>query len=234
MATLLHTIHEPGAVEQQEPLATLLADLTAEQLQQLIIQVAAENIDFVRAIERGLQWSKGVPTKDEAAPVPVVSRVDVTAVKRNIRVGMRKMGPKGYDDYYYYEEGGADEELHQILAPYLEQTLALLAAGGLDEAGMLITAVMEAFCDNLDLIEDYYEYTEGMYDGDTDLDEVLTEVILSHDLTSKTRQAWQRKVRDWQEVLGELGMAETAVTHGWDYAPLVSVLQGNITNKGAW
>jgi uncharacterized Zn finger protein len=230
---MLHYIHEPSGVEQQEPLTTLLADLTAEQLKQLIIQVATKNLDFVRAIERELQWSKVLPTKDEVS-VPIVSRVDVTAVKRDIRLGMRNMGPKGYDDYHYYEDGGADEELHQILAPYLEQTLALLAAGSLDKAGMLITAVMEAFCDNLDLIEDYYQYTEGSYQGDTDLDEVLTEVILSHDLTGKSRQEWQRKVVDWQKVLGELGMAETAVAQGWDYAPLVSVLQGNITNKGAW
>lgn len=233
VAVLLRYVHESDSVEQQEPLPALLADLTAEQLKQLIIQVAAENLDFVRAIERELQWSKVLPPKDEI-PVPVVSRVDVTAVKRDIRLGMRNIGPKGYDDYYYYEEGGADEELHRLLAPYLEQTLALLVAGELDEARVLITAVMEAFCDNLDLIEDYYEYTEGSYDGDTDLDEVLTEVILSHDLTGKTRQDWRRKVLDWQEVLGELGMAETAVAQGWDYAPLLSVLQGNITNKGAW
>lgn len=233
VATLLHTIHEPGGVEQQEPLTTLLADLTAEQLQQLIIQVAAENLDFLRAIERELQWSKVLHTNDEM-PVPMVSRMDVTAVKRDIRMGMHNMGPKGYDDYYYYEGGGADEELHRLLAPYLEQTLALVAAGGLDEAGVLITAVMEAFCDNLDLIEEFYEYTEGEYDGDTDLDKVLTEVILSHDLTGKTRQDWRRKVNGWQKTLGELGLAETAVAQGWDYAPLVSVLQGNISNKGAW
>ncbi len=233
VAVLLHYVHESDSVEQQEPLSTLLADLTAEQLKQLIIQVAAENLDFVRAIERELQWLKVLPTKDEV-PVPVMGRVDVTVVKRDIRLGMRNIGPQGYDDYYYYEEGGADEELHRLLAPYLEQTLTLLAAGGLDEAGVLITAVIEAFCDNLDLIEDYYEYTEGEYVGDTDLDKVLTEVILSHDLTGKTRQDWRRKVHDWQEVLGELGMAETAVTQGWDYAPLVSVLQGKITNKGAW
>lgn len=233
VAVLLHYIHEPDAIEQQEPLATSLADLTAEQLKQLIIKVSTENLDFVRAIERELHWSKMVPAKDEVS-TPVVSQVDVTAVKRDIRMGMRNVGPKGYDDYYYYEEGGADEELHQILAPYLEQTLALLAAGGLDEAGMLITAVMEAFCNNLDLIEEFYEYTEGEYDGDTDLDKVLTEVILSHDLTGDARQEWQRKVKGWQKTLGELKIAETAVAQGWDYAPLLSVLQGNITNKGVW
>jgi uncharacterized Zn finger protein len=38
----------------------------------------------------------------------------------------------------------------------------------------------------------------------------------------------------WQETLGELEMAETAVNQGWDDVPLVSVLQGKITNKGAW
>ncbi|WP_420628571.1 hypothetical protein [Candidatus Leptofilum sp.] len=166
--------------------------------------------------------------------MPTVSQIDVTAVKCNIRLGMRDIGPKGYDDYYYYEEGGADEELHNLLAPYLEQTLALLAAGGLDEARVLITAVMDAFCNNLDLIEEFYEYTEGIYEGDADLSKALTEVILSHELTDKTRQDWRRKAHDWKKVLGELKMVETAVTQGWDYAPLVSVLQGNITNKGAW
>ncbi|WP_420641437.1 SWIM zinc finger family protein [Candidatus Leptofilum sp.] len=233
VAALLHYVHEPSGVEQQQPLADLLADLTAEQLKQLIIQAADANLDFLRAIERELQWLKVLPTKHETA-APVASQVDVTAVKRHIRQGMRNIGPKGYDDYYYYEEGGADEELYQILDPYLEQTLALLVGGQVEEAAVLITAVLDAFCDNLDLIEEFYEYTEGMYEGDTDLIKALTEVILSHELTGKTRQEWQRKVKGWQNILGELKMAETAVTQGWDYAPLRSVLQGNITNKGAW
>ncbi|WP_420628572.1 SWIM zinc finger family protein [Candidatus Leptofilum sp.] len=62
VATLLHYIHEPSTIERQTPLTTLLADLTAEQLKQLIIQVAAENLDFVRAIERERQWTKVLPT----------------------------------------------------------------------------------------------------------------------------------------------------------------------------
>jgi uncharacterized Zn finger protein len=40
VATLLAAIHEPETISEKLPIATLLADLTAEQLRQILLRVA--------------------------------------------------------------------------------------------------------------------------------------------------------------------------------------------------
>src|SRR5205807_1039881 len=72
-----------------------------------------------------------------------------------------------------------------------------------------------------------------------DLGAVWTEAILSADLTPAERQAWAKRLADWQSAIGDycdvgFAAAREAAEQGWEYSPLQRVLKGEITEKGAW
>ena len=73
-----------------------------------------------------------------------------------------------------------------------------------------------------------------------DLGAVWTEAILTADLTIAERQTWVKKLAQWQHEVDDYGVDEAfeaamaAAQQGWDYPSLVRVLQGEITEKGAW
>ena len=64
--------------------------------------------------------------------------------------------------------------------------------------------------------------------------------MLTADLTTEERQTWAKKLAQWQNEVDDYGVNEAfevamaAAEQGWDYPPLVQVLQGEITEKGAW
>jgi uncharacterized Zn finger protein len=74
----------------------------------------------------------------------------------------------------------------------------------------------------------------------SDLGTAWTEAVLSADLTREERQQWADQFAAWQEELDGYGVDEafdapqTAALDGWDYPPLKRVLQGTITEQGAW
>src|SRR5437667_2808610 len=74
----------------------------------------------------------------------------------------------------------------------------------------------------------------------SDLGTAWTEAILSADLTREEREQWADQLAAWQEELDNCGVDEafdapqTAALDGWDYPPLQRVLQGSITEQGAW
>jgi uncharacterized Zn finger protein len=84
------------------------------------------------------------------------------------------------------------------------------------------------------------------HDGDdsamlfADLGTLFAEAILSSDLSVEERQALAEKLSTWQGEIENYGLDEGfgpaigAAEHGWEYPPLQKVLQGHITNKGAW
>src|SRR6266700_6725305 len=67
-----------------------------------------------------------------------------------------------------------------------------------------------------------------------------TEAILRADLTREEREQWADQLAAWHEELDDYGVDEafdapqTAALDGWDYPPLQRVLQGRITEQGAW
>jgi uncharacterized Zn finger protein len=70
---------------------------------------------------------------------------------------------------------------------------------------------------------------------------LLTEALLSTDLTRAKRQRWSGKIEGWQAELSDYGVEEAfdtalaAAELGWDYGPLQKVLQeGHITEQGVW
>lgn len=236
VAVLLFWVHERDEIEEKMALETLLAELTAVQLRQVLLGVAADGPEFAEAIEREvtrLQDQPTEPAEQAATPVPA----DINAVRREIHKDFRLAGKGDRLESVYYDEYAALEmDTDGILQPHLEKVSALLDRGSVETAVILISAIIDTFIDSLaDLDEYIYEYNEDAFDNAAlTLGAALAEVLLSRDMPPEEQEEWLVQIADWEEALGELEVAQTAIEQGWTYPPLVAAMQGNITEKGAW
>jgi uncharacterized Zn finger protein len=119
----------------------------------------------------------------------------------------------------------------------LSQVTALLTAG--DSWNALV--VLEAITDEcMDELASLYEQEVLVETAFTHLGELWTEALLTADLMPDEREEWAGELAEWRESAGDcdlgdgLEMAQAAAEQGWDYPPLQRVLQGEITEKGAW
>ena len=236
VAALLVLIQDGDKIEEKPELASILADLTADQLRQALLGVAAAGMEFAEAVEREVGWLKtqlATSAKQSGAAVPV----DISAVRREIHKDFRLAGDGDPFEHGYYDEYAALEMNPDLmLQPHLEKVTALLDAGDVDTAVTLITAIIDTFIDGLTDLDDYiYEYNEDVFsEATTTMGASLAEVLLSLDISPDEQVAWLDQISDWEDGLGDMDVAKTAVEQGWTYPPLVAAMGGNITNKGAW
>ena len=94
-----------------------------------------------------------------------------------------------------------------------------------------------------ELIESWDQVEDSIGEGEEifrDLGKTWAEAILSADLSLEEREEWIEKLEEWEEQEDSscdtdgLDIAVAAATYGWDYPPLLLVLQGEITEMGAW
>lgn len=233
VAVLLVWVQGRDEIEEKPMLETLLAELMAVQLRQVLLGIAATGPEFAEAIERELTWLQEQPAASAGAPVAV----DINAVRREIHKDFCLAGKGDPLEYGYYDEYAALEmDLDGILQSHLEKVTALLDMGDMDTAVILISAIIDAFIDGLTDLDDYiYEYNEDVFSETTlTLGTALAEVLLSREVPPDEREEWLGQIANWEKGLGDLDIAQTAVEQGWTYPPLVMAMQGNITEKGAW
>lgn len=237
VATLLAAIHQPETVTEKPPIATLLADLTAEQLRQILLAVAEMGPEFADAVEREAAWLPNRAITSAAAAAASSATVDVAAVRREMRKDFRLAGKGDPLEHGYYDEYAAMEvDPDEILGPHLEKIQELLDGGDVATAVALISTIIDAYIDGLTELDEWvYEYNQDvLYEAAQTLGAALAEVLLSLELTPQEEAEWLEQIEEWAEGLGDLEIAETAVQHGWSYPPLIAAMQGHITEKGAW
>ena len=235
VATLLVAIHEPETIVEKPALSTLLADLTADRLRQALIDVAEERPDFAEAIEREVTWLQAQPAVPSEHTKAAVF-VDINAIRREIHKGLRQSG-SGSSRYGYFDEyAGLELDPDEILQPAMDKVVVLLDAGDVATAMTLTSAMIEAYIDGLTDIDEWvYEYNVDVLDeANLTLGATLAEVLLSLDLQPDQQEKWLAQIAVWEDALGDLDIAKTAVEQGWSYPHLVAVMQGQITEKGAW
>jgi uncharacterized Zn finger protein len=96
-----------------------------------------------------------------------------------------------------------------------------------------------AWDDGVDSLDDYVrESFEDVANEFTyELGLLWAEALLTADFSSDEQQEWQEKLAKLADTIyggDSLEIAVTAAKQGWTYPPLVAVMQGNITEKGAW
>ncbi len=230
VAVGLTLVHQAEEVVLKPELATLLADLSEGQLRQLILNVAAEDTAVIEAIEGEIGW-----LKQSTSTTPLA--IDINGVRRAVRKTFRAETASGgghYDGFEYDE--GLEIYGDNIYGSHLARVDLLLDRGEADTAVAVITAVLEEWVEGINELDEWvYEYNQDALSEDADtLGAVLTEVLLSLELSADERAEWKKRIGYWESQLGDMGMAETAVEQGWAYPPLLAVLQGNITEWGAW
>ncbi|MEW5985960.1 MAG: SWIM zinc finger family protein [Chloroflexota bacterium] len=234
VATLLFYVHNQTEVEVRPELSTLLAGLNEGQLRQLILDAAEEHPALVETFEEGIERVQSTPPSpaagSAAAPIPL----DVEAIRRAIRKDFRHAGRPDQYDYYDEDEGLIYPD--EMLDPHFDKIQALLDAGAPQPAVSIITAVIEEWIEGVSDLEEWvHEVNEDVLgEATVTIGARLAEVLLSLDLTPDERRDWQKRIGQWDKALDGLDIAKSAVRQGWDYPPLVKVLQGEIANQGDW
>ena len=234
VAVLLYYVHETADIETKPEVTDLLANLTEAQLRQLLINLTQAQPELLETIEREIGWMQQTPLKSTKTAGTKPVAVDIPAIRRELRKDLRSSGPSSrYDDYYYGDYYDEYFNPGEHLQPHMAKVAELLQAGDVASAEAVITAVIEEWIEGIGDFEDSYDFGDSLNEAEHELDQTLTEVILSLDLTDEEREEWIEQIEEWSDVV-DLEIAETAVPQGWDYPPLVAVLQGTITDKGAW
>ena len=228
VATLIACIEQPDSIEQRATLAQFLDSLNLVQTQGLVQTLVEENPALIESIDfyvgRLAQSSQTQSATKSKRPHRQTS-IDQTVYKRRVREIIRTA-------VQHWEYGGEDDDSLYELNDVAEDALTFLEA----EDGHNALAAMEAITDACVSYwgEVYDMLGMGPSEFDLDLDAAWTEAILSTDLTTDEILEWQEKLEEWQVELGSFAMALEALRQGWDYPPLVRVLQGDISELGAW
>jgi uncharacterized Zn finger protein len=217
-------------------LESLLAGLNRDQLQALLLKLAEQEPSVVTTIERQatlLQTSASQSTTppQQATPKPAIA-VDTKAVRRQVQASIHSLDRMRSSEAYWHI-GPVVNEIGQLV----DKAWALIEADEGRQALAVLEAITEEYMSEWENLDDSDGEASGFF---SDLGTAWTEAVLSADLTREEREGWADQFAAWQEELDDYGVdeafdaAETAALDGWDYPPLQRVLQGIITEQGAW
>ena len=237
VAVLLTYLHQSDPITERPPAEELLANLGEAELRELLTALLNSEPHLIEWVETKLavqSTTKTAPTKVAEEDVIHLSPqhptpIDPTPFRRQARQILRS--PGGWDYY------GAAWDVASQMSELLNQVMPFLEANDGNNALLVLEAMVEPY------INTWYDYDDS--DGELgavfgEIGPLFTEALLSTDLSSDERRAWTDKLTVWQGEISDYGIDEAfdaaiaAAEQGWDYPPLQKVLQGQITNKGAW
>ncbi|HTE20528.1 MAG TPA: SWIM zinc finger family protein, partial [Armatimonadota bacterium] len=231
VAVLLAYFEKPERVVTRPPLEGLLASLHRERLQAMLLELAEGEPGLADKIEA--LALRGVPGIPAAVPaVKALPPVDPKIVDQQLQAAVR--GSRRGRRYDYGAVSDSVDELQKIA----EQARPYLEAGDGRSALVFLEAAAGYATGNIEeLLGD-----EGLELGYLceKLGTLLAEAFLTTDLSPEERQAWAKKVGAWERLAGDYGyeerlvVARYAAEQGWNYPPLRRVLEGEITERGAW
>ncbi len=236
VATLLTCLHQPETIETRQPLEELLAGLDREQLRALLLNLASHIPNLVGAIESQLALLQAAPAAPGAVQVATPSArqtlVDPQPIRRQVRAILHSLDHMRQFEAYWHVDNTVND-VRQLL----KQAQDLTARGDGRNALAVLETITDEYVDGWTCLDDSDGYASGFFE---DLEPAWTEAILSADLAPAERRQWAQKLARWQREIRDYGMddvfetAQAAAKHGWDYAPLQRVLQGEVTTQGAW
>jgi uncharacterized Zn finger protein len=217
-------------------LESLLSGLNRDQLQSLLLKLSEQEPALTAAILRQvalLQTSSSLPTtpSPKATPKPHIE-VDPKAVRRQVRSIIHSLDRMRSSEAYW-QVGAVVSDVQRLV----DQAWELIKADDGSNALTLLEAITEEYLSEWENLDDSDGEASAFFD---DLGAAWTEAILSVNLTGEERELWADRFAGWQGELDDYGVDEAfdapqaAALDGWDYPPLQRVLQGNITEEGAW
>jgi len=238
VAAALAMLNDPDEIEVRPALEDLLDSLDREMLRELILYLAASYPHLTEDIEGyvAARQSEPEPERGRASP-------EATTVERRMAVDPRPLGRQVKAilhslDYMrrsdaYWQVGSVVNQVQSLL----DQVDAFVEASDGRNALLLLEAITDAYVEDWTCLDDSDGYA-GEFFGE--LGKAWTDAALAADLSPQERQEWADKLTRWQGEIGEYGIddvfdpAQAAILQGWDDPSLHRVLQGEITEFGAW
>jgi len=239
VAACLCLIYQPEMVEERPPLEQQLADLTHEQLQVVLLNLAERNPALVKTIDHEVEMPCLALTETTPQPsvrIPTSATrpgvIDPQAVRRQVRKSLHSLDYLRSSEAYWQVSAVVDD-----VRRFLDQAWVLLEKDQGRDALLVLQALTEAYLAEWENLDDSDGEASGFFQ---ELVPAWSEALLSADLDQQERKTWAACLTTWQRELDQYGVDEAfdcaiAAAHdGWDSAPLKQVLQGTITERGAW
>ncbi|BCL38952.1 SWIM zinc finger domain-containing protein [Nostoc sp. MS1] len=225
VATILVTTRQPEIIEQRPTLEQLLDRLDHVQTQRLLQELVAEQPQLIDVIDQHVSWmTNPVPKPISTQPGRQIS-VNLAAIRGQVKQILR-------DAVRYFEEGYEEDPITEDLFSLVQTALEFSGQGESDNAIAILEAITSTCAEN------WAEVLEYGADNDEiawELNLAWCEVILSTELTSEEKVDIQVSLEVWQdEWNADFSMTLDALRQGWDYPPLLRVLQGDISEMGVW
>ncbi|MEH2216307.1 MAG: SWIM zinc finger family protein [Nostoc sp.] len=225
VATMLVCARESENIEQRPTLEQLLDRLDRSQTQRLLQELVKEYPPLIEAIDRHVGWMTNPMV--EQTTIRSVRRltIDPAAFRRQVRQIIR-------DAVRYFEEGCEEDPIAEDLLNVVQTAVDFSERGEGENAIAILEAITFTCVENWDDIADYGAENDEIVG---ELNQAWCEAILTAELTPEEKVDIQINLEAWQdEWNADFGLVMEALRQGWDYPPLLQVLQGNITERGAW
>jgi uncharacterized Zn finger protein len=225
VATMLVCLRQPDTIEERPTLEQLLARLDRLQTQRLVQNLVAARPELIEAIDRHASAIAASASPTQPVKSPRRTTVDPAPFRRQVRQILREA-------VGYLEAGWEEDPITDNLLEVIQEAQDFSAQGDGNNAITILEAITEACADNW---EDVADYGADSYEVVEALDAAWTEAILSAQLTPEQQVDLEVSLAAWQDELdGNFAMSLAVLRQGWDYPPLQLVLQGNVTELGAW
>jgi uncharacterized Zn finger protein len=225
VATMLVCARNSEYIEQRPTLEQLLDRLDHIQTQRLLQELVNEYPPLIEAIDRHVGWMTNPIVEQTSIKSVRRLTIDPAPIRRQVRQIIR-------DAVRFFEEGCEEDPIAEELVSVVQSAVAFSERGEGENAIAILEAITFTCVENWDDIADYGAENDEIVG---ELNEAWCEAILTAELTPEEKVDIQINLEAWQdEWNADFGLVMEALRQGWDYPPLVQVLQGNITERGAW
>ncbi|MEH1987298.1 SWIM zinc finger family protein [Nostoc sp.] len=225
VATMLVCVRNSENIEQRPTLEELLNRLDHIETQRLLQELVAEYPPLIEAIDRHVSWMTN--PADNQTSIKFVRRntLDPAPFRRQVRQILK-------DTVRYFEEGYEDDPIGEDLLSVVQTAVDFSERGEGENAIAILSAITSTCAENWDDVAEYGAENDEVV---AELNNAWCEAVLIAELTPEEKVDIQINLEAWQdEWNADFGLVMEALRQGWDYPPLVQVLQGNITERGAW
>ncbi|MEH1948796.1 MAG: SWIM zinc finger family protein [Nostoc sp.] len=225
VATMLVCARNPENIEQRPTLEELLNRLDRIETQRLLQELVAEYPPLIEAIDRHVSWMTNPADNQTTIKSVRRSTIDPAAFRRQVRQILK-------DTVRYFEEGYEEDPIGEDLLNVVQTAVDFSERGEGENAIAILSAITSTCAENWDDVAEYGAENDEVVG---ELNNAWCEAVLIAELTPEEKVDIQINLEAWQdEWNADFGLVMEALRQGWDYPPLVQVLQGNITERGAW
>ncbi|WP_414514406.1 SWIM zinc finger family protein [Nostoc sp. PCC 9305] len=225
VATMLVCARNSENIEQRPTLEELLNRLNYIETQRLLQELVAEYPPLIEAIDRHVSWMTNPADNQTTIKSLRRSTLDPAPFRRQVRQILK-------DTVRYFEEGYEEDPIGEDLLSVVQTAVDFSERGEGENAIAILEAITSTCAENWDDVAEYGAENDEVVG---ELNNAWCEAVLIAELTPEEKVDIQINLEAWQdEWNADFGLVMEALRQGWDYPPLVQVLQGNITERGAW